>query len=321
MKITNKISKTVFGFLFAITFSPASITAQNDTMYIMKSGNVIFQNKVTEIDSIIFYKPIISPNNNIVTVQIPAGTFTMGSPINEVNRINNETQHQVTLSAFRMSKYEITNAQYASFLNAKSIGSNALYAAGTYPTQVLISANSTLGLQYVGSQWTPVAGCENKPVINVTWYGASEFAAYVGGSLPTEAQWEYACRGNTTTPFNTGNCLNNTQTNYTWSAPYNTCTNSFTNSPGTTQTVGSYAANGYGLFDMHGNVWEWCSDWFGTYSASAQTNPTGAVSGTYRVSRGGSYDDSAQYCRSAYRNYDSPSSNNAFVGFRIVLVP
>lgn len=261
---------------------------------------------------------------NIQMVNIPSGTFTIGSPTAEVYRNNDEVEHQVTLSAFRMSKNEITNAQYAAFLNAKSIGSNGLYAAGAYPTEALIYASGSVydwGLHYTGSQWVPVAGYENHPVINVTWYGATEFATYAGGTLPTEAQWEYACRGNTTTPFNTGACLTNAQANYYWAYPYSTCTNTVTIYPGATQAVGSYTANAYGLHDMHGNVWEWCGDWYGSYPTTAQTNPTGATTGSSRVSRGGSWSRTAQYCRSAFRYYDGPDYSDGAIGFRVVLVP
>lgn len=261
----------------------------------------------------------------IPVVSIPAGTFTMGSPTSEISRGTDETQHTVTLSAFRMSKYEITNAQYAAFLNAKSIGNNGLYAAGVYPTQVLIYTTSSgsydWGLHYTNSQWVPVAGCETMPVINVTWYGATEFATYVGGTLPTEAQWEYACRAGTTTPFNTGNFLTNQQANYNWAYPYNGGTNTVTTYPGKTQTVGTYAANALGLCDMHGNVWEWCSDWFGPYPSTAQTNPTGAVTGSCCVIRGGSWYSDARDCRSAYRDGFYPNSSTDNIGFRVVLVP
>jgi len=263
---------------------------------------------------------------SITTVQVPAGNFTMGSPTAEVGHVADETQHQVTLSAFKMSKYEITNAQYATFLNAKSIGGNALYAAGAYPTQALIYpsfGSYDWGLHYTGSQWVPVAGCENKPVIFVTWYGATEFATYAGGSLPTESQWEYACRATTTTttPFNTGACLSDAQANYNWAYPYNTCTNTITTYPNTPQTVGSYPANAYGLHDMHGNVWEWCSDWYGPYPATAQTNPTGAITGSYRVVRGGGWGSPTQSCRSAYRPYYYPDNYFESIGIRVVFVP
>lgn len=264
-------------------------------------------------------------STNIQTALIPAGTFTMGSPLSEVNRNSNEAQHSVTLSAFRMSKYEITNAQYAAFLNAKSIGSNGLYSAGAYPTQTLIfasSGSSDWGLHYTGSQWTPVTGYENAPVINVTWYGAAEFATYVGGTLPTEAQWEYACRAGTTTPFSTGDFLTNLHANYNWAYPYNNGTNTVTTPPSKTQPVGTYAANTYGLYDMQGNVTEWCADWwYATYPTDAQTNPAGAATGSARVFRGGSWDTMAKYCRSAFRDYNVPSGNFSSVGFRVVLVP
>jgi formylglycine-generating enzyme required for sulfatase activity len=183
------------------------------------------------------------------------------------------------------------------------------------------SGNLDWGLHYISGKWVPVAGYENHPVIFLTWYGASEFATFMGGHLPTEAQWEYSCRAGTTSPFSTGSCLSNTQANYNWSSPYNTCTNSNTTPPGTTQAVGTYPANPFGLNDMHGNDWEWCSDWYGSYPATAQTNPTGSATGSARVIRGGSCIYYARYCRSADRNSSSPDSYSGFVGIRLVLAP
>jgi formylglycine-generating enzyme required for sulfatase activity len=261
---------------------------------------------------------------HLETVNIPTGTFTMGSPATEADRSDDETQHQVTLSAFRISKYEISNAQFAAFLNTKSIGSNGLFTAGLFPNKVLIyesSGSFNWGLHYTAGKWIPVAGYENFPVIHVTWYGATEFATYAGGTLPTESQWEYACRGNTPTPFNTGNCLSNAQANYNWAYPYSTCTNSITTYLGKPQIVGANTANAFGLYGMHGNVWEWCSDLYGAYPTTAQTNPTGATSGNARVLRGGSWSNEAVECRSAFRNYGSTTSAGNDVGFRVVLVP
>ncbi len=269
---------------------------------------------------------VINPANpaSLELIDIPAGTFTMGSPATEADRNADETGHQVTLSAFKMSTYEISNAQYAKFLNAKSIGNNGLYAAGQFPSEVLIyesSGSFDWGLHYTNGKWLPVANFENHPVIHVTWYGATEFATYAGGTLTTEAQWEYACRSNTTMPFSTGNCLTNVQANYNWAYPYSTCTNTVTTYTGTTQTVSAYAANASGLYGMHGNVWEWCSDWYGIYPTTAQNNPTGPPTGSAHVLRGGGWSNEAKYCHSAFRNYGSPASSGNDIGFRVVMVP
>jgi formylglycine-generating enzyme required for sulfatase activity len=310
----QKISSSTLGV------TTMSYTAGDQLLYTDTSGAYIAS--VPDV-------PTCSKTTNFVfctlpTSAIPAGTFTMGSPTTEENHGTDETQHQVTLSAFIMSKYEITNAQYAAFLNAKSIGSNGIWAsAPVYNTQTLIYASGSydFGLHYSGSQWVPVAGYESSPVINVTWYGSTEFATYMGGTLPTEAQWEYACRAGTTTPFSTGSCLTNTDANYLWSNPYSTCTNTVNTPLSKTQPVGSYAPNAYGLYDMHGNVWEWCSDWYDTYPTSAQSNPTGATTGSYRVLRGGSWSYMPLYCRSAFRFSHDPSYYIGSIGFRVVFVP
>ncbi|HOY39025.1 MAG TPA: formylglycine-generating enzyme family protein [Bacteroidales bacterium] len=219
---------------------------------------------------------------------IPAGTFTMGSPTSEVDREDDETQHQVTLSAFKMSKYEVTFEQYDLFCEA---------TGRSKPDD---------------EGW----GRGNRPVINVSWDDATAFAEWMGCRLPTEAEWEYACRAGTTTPFNTGNNLTTAQANYNGNYPYNN------NAKGKyrqkTMPVGSFAANAYGLYDMHGNVWEWCSDWYGDYSTSAQTNPKGASSGSDRVIRGGGWGDGAAYCWSAFRYGSTPDYRYYIFGFRLV---
>jgi sulfatase modifying factor 1 len=211
-------------------------------------------------------------------VAIPAGTFMMGSPENENGRYDNEgPQHQVTLSGFKMSKYEVTFAQYDAFCEATGR-----------------SKPSDEGM-----------GRGKRPVINVNWDDATAFAQWMGCRLPTEAEWEYACRAGTTTAYHTGSTLNSSQAN-------------FSNNIGQTQPVGSYAPNAWGLFDMHGNVWEWCSDWIGSYSSSSQTNPSGPASGSNRVLRGGSGYYNGRLCRSAYRSGNVPSTRNGY-GFRLVV--
>lgn len=262
--------------LFITYFSSAQIravTENGDTINVYENGT--WEKKV-------FKKPTIA------WVSIPAGTFTMGSPTSEVDRGSDETQHQVTLSAFKMSKYEVTFEQYDLFCEAT--GRSKPDDGG----------------------W----GRGNRPVINVSWDDATAFAEWMGCRLPTEAEWEYAARGGTTTPFSTGNNLTTSQANYNGNYPYNN------NAKGEyrqkTLPVGSFAANAYGLFDMHGNVWEWCSDWYGDYSTSAQTNPKGASSGSYRVSRGGGWYYYASYCRTAFRNRTAPDYRLIFIGFRLV---
>ncbi len=293
-----------------------TVSLTGDTLYLQNGGFVIIPGISYANNGGGFSGPL-----NIETALIPAGTFTMGSPLTEPDRGPDEVQHQVTLSAYRMSKYETSNAQFAAFLNAKSIGSDGLYALGAFPTQVLIYPNTSWGLTWTGSQWQSVAGKENFPVVNVTWYGATEFATYAGGRLPTEAEWEYACRGNTTSVFSTGACLNNTQANYRWDLPLTGCSNTSAAYPNQTQAINTYSPNAFGLYNMHGNVWEWCSDWYGTYSTTAQTNPTGPSTSTTRVIRGGSWGNLAQYCRTAFRYYYIPGSYLNGFGFRLSFAP
>ena len=256
---------------------------------------------------------------NIETSLIPGGTFIMGSPVSEQGRESGEQQHQVTLSEFRMSKYEISCAQYARFLNAKGIGSNGIYSAGTFPTQKLIIPSQG-GLIWTGSQWQPGVQ-DTKPVLNVTWYGAVEFAIYAGGRLPTEAEWEYACRAGTTTPFSTGACLKDWQASYHYQFPYIGCTNTNTTPPLATRIVSWYNPNAFGLYQMHGNVSEWCADWMDAYDINQQTNPTGPATGIYRIHRGGGLSSMAKGCRSAYRSALSPASSVSDIGFRLAFAP
>lgn len=306
-------------FTLLLTFN--AIHAQNDSMYIVKAGSIIGKYNVSEVDSIIFYKHITVTPSDISYVQITGGMFIMGSAASEVGRNTNETQHAVTISNFKMSKYEITNTQFADFLNAKNINNFGLYSASAKPLEPLIYESNGIsdwGLHYANNKWTPVIGFEKHPVIFVTWNGAFEYAKYVGGRLPTEAEWEYACRANTTTPFSTGNCLSNLQDNYNWDYPYSTCANSNLTLNNATTEVGLYQANAFGLYDMHGNVCEMCSDWYGDYPTTPQVNPKGPFSGSFYVFRGGSFQTTAGTCRSAARPLMYPSGYGNSLGFRVV---
>jgi formylglycine-generating enzyme required for sulfatase activity len=228
-------------------------------------------------------------------VQIPAGTFSMGSSGSETGRENDELQHRVTVLGFLMSKYETTQGEYEALMNA-----NPSFFKDP-----------------------------NRPVEGVTWYDAINYCnalsekegltkaytmngVYViwnqgvnGYRLPTEAEWEYACRAKTQSAYNTGRTITEKQTNVAGNTGY-------------TKWAGSYAPNAWGLYDMHGNVWEWCWDWYSSYLDGTQENPDGAIRGDNRVQRGGDWKADAAYARSANRGNISPESRVADrLGFRV----
>lgn len=221
-------------------------------------------------------------------VEIPAGTFTMGSPASEQERMDDEIQHQVTLSAFKMSKYAVTVEQYDLFCEA---------TGRTKP-------------------WVSKRG--KHPVSQVTWYDAVAFAEWLGCRLPTEAEWEYAARAKTTTPFYTGDCLTSEQANFNGEEPYVNCGKS--ENRDRPLPVGSFPPNVFGLYDMHGNIWQWCSDWYGAYDTVQTTNPKGPAQGANKIIRGGGWHNPAKECRSAYRGVRDlcPGTRGTGIGFRIV---
>jgi len=219
---------------------------------------------------------------------IPAGTFLMGSPEAEPDRKADESLHKVAVSAFKMSRHEITFEQYDLFCEATN-------------------------REKPGDEgW----GRKKQPVINVNWDDATAFAEWMGCRLPTEAEWEYACRAGTITPFSTGDNLTTAQANYNGNFPYNKYPKGEFRAR--TVPVGSFAPNAWGLFDMHGNIWEWCSDWYGDYPENEQTDPGGAEYGTFRVFRGGGWRNYAQLCRSAFRYKYFPDYRHFNIGFRVV---
>jgi formylglycine-generating enzyme required for sulfatase activity len=140
----------------------------------------------------------------------------------------------------------------------------------------------------------------------------------MGCRLPTEAEWEYACKAGTTTPYNMGNDLDIKQANFDVSQSFSFFNFNSHRHPPRTLPVGSFAPNAWGLYDMHGNVCEWCTDWYGNYPTQTQTNPTGPSLGTYRIIRGGSWHSNAKGCRSACRGNSKPDGLGSNIGFRLV---
>ncbi len=245
---------------------------------------------------------------------IPAGTFTMGSPEDELGRISGEIQHEVTLSkGYWMGIFEVTQRQWSLLM-----GSNpSSYQGDTRPVEC-VSYNDIRGTEK-GAGW-PSGGHE---VDAESFLGKLRTKTGLAFDLPTEAQWEYACRAGTTTALNsgknltaTGECPNMAEVGrYTY--------NRFDGKEGYGEhtKVGSYPPNAWGLYDMHGNVCEWCLDWYGLYPSSAVTDPQGPRSGGHRAIRGCDWRYNAQYCRSAIRGYGNPSSEGGSLGFRVALRP
>lgn len=287
---------------------------------------------------------------------IPAGTFTMGAPSDEPGTQSDERpQHNVTLThSFYLHVTEITNQQYADLAQwAYNYGyatatSGSLRDALDGSTQELLDMDdSDCEISFSGSVFTVDAGRENHPVKEVTWYGSAAYCDWLslyeglpraydhnswqcngnspytaqGYRLPTEAEWEYACRAGTQTPFNTGDCLDaGTEANYNGNYPYTGCSSG--PYEGWTVPVGSYPTNAWGLYDMHGNLWEWCNDWYssGYYSdPGSGYDPVGGPPGARRVIRGGYWYYDARYCRSASRySYGYPYYSYYSIGFRAV---
>ncbi|MEX0778057.1 MAG: SUMF1/EgtB/PvdO family nonheme iron enzyme [Phycisphaeraceae bacterium] len=222
-------------------------------------------------------------------VPIPRGSFTMGQSVG--GEFDERPTHRVALTrGFHLAGTQVTNAQYEQF----------------DPRHRALRGNDGL------------SSGDDQAVIQVSWADAEAFCRWLSQRekrpyrLPTEAEWEYACRAGTQTPFWTGDDFpkdwGRNQKN-TWTpAPVNL-------------TVGTLPANGWGLYDMHGNVEEWCSDWYGPYALADQTDPTGPATGQMKVTRGGSHNTTPAYLRSANRSGALPADRNWLIGFRVVLGP
>ncbi len=224
-------------------------------------------------------------------VEIKAGSFIMGSPESESGRDLDELQHKVTLSQdFYIQTTEVTRQQWKDIM----VGDPSAF---------------------------PECG-DDCPVSRVKWEWIQLFLQKLNTQdpnhtyrLPTEAEWEYVARAGTSSPFYTGNCLAQSHANIRADQPYSICkTGQRSSSP---KPVASYPANAWGVYDMHGNAWEICSDWYGDYSAEAVIDPTGPENGQYRVMRGGSWFYTSDYARSANRFKNIRDIG----GFRVVAIP
>jgi formylglycine-generating enzyme required for sulfatase activity len=235
----------------------------------------------------------ITNSMGLELVLIPAGSFMMGSPPEERGRsfFAKETQHQVTITKpYYLQTTVVTQGQWKALM-----GNNPSYSKNCG---------------------------DDCPVDTVSWNEAQEFIGKLNQKegtnkyrLPLEAEWEYAARAGTTTRFYTGNCISTDQANYDGDDPLPGCPKGEVRKR--IVRVKSFEPNAFGLYDMHGNIFQWCQDWYDNYPSGSVTDPTGPSSGMERVMRGGSWFDDAGYLRAAYRSKDKPGGRGDLIGFRI----
>ena len=267
------------------------------------------------------FQSAVTPDNTAAPdegfVLIKGGSFQMGSPESEAWRSDDETQHPVTVSDFYMASYEVTQAEYAEITGVNP----SHFSGGNLPVENVswLEAIAYCNAKSEREGLTPVYTIEGQ---NVSWNREAD-----GYRLPTEADWEYACRAGTETPFYMDPSPSAEDANYYGHYPYEIEGNYFAQDvletkPGeyreTTVEVGSFAPNPYGLYDMHGNVGEWVWDYYGSYPSEEQTDPTGPDSGALRVYRGGGWNDFAKNMRSAYRATLEQEHKSFNLGFRLV---
>jgi formylglycine-generating enzyme required for sulfatase activity len=282
----------------AVTTAGGTATVTNGFTYVVSSGwyTVIQQTVDAAVVTNVAMRNAITASGlpwrvrdngtNIEMLLVPQGTFTMGCTASNQFACNGDENptHSVTLTqAFYLGRYEVTQGQWVA-----RMGSNPSFFVGQ-------------------------SDSASRPVEQVSWTTIQGYLSATGMRLPSEAEWEYACRAGTTTAFNNGSSDDATVGTIAWYG---------SNSGNQTHAVGGKAANALGLYDMAGNVWEWVNDWaeFG-YSSGAQTNPLGPVSGSSRVFRGGGWGNSAGYVRSSDRAANSPGNSHWDIGFRVARAP
>jgi len=243
-----------------------------------------------------YYKCV--PNSLSATVLVEGGTFQMGS---QRGYSDERPVREVTVLSFTISRYEVTNSEFATFLNAKG---NKVEGE----VEWLDIASSQCLIEKVGSKYASKAGFEQHPVVCVSWYGAAAYCAWVGGRLPTEAEWEYAARGG----------KQSLGFMYSGSSDVQKVAWYQNNSGNSTHKVAGKLPNELGIYDMSGNVYEWCSDWYTLYRSGSVSNPKGPAEGTTKVCRGGAWNVKDDLQRITHRAFYLPKERYANIGFRYV---
>ncbi|MDO5496911.1 MAG: formylglycine-generating enzyme family protein [Alistipes sp.] len=293
-EIPGACAKLVAALLNEVPNGQSSATSQS-----RQSGQTSYQLSQTSYTAQQANSFIETANGlNMKMIFVEGGTFTMGASSGDRDAGSGERPaHQVTLDSYYIAEFEVTQSQWEKVM-------------GTTVYQQRDKVKSSYSMAGVG---------DNYPMYYVSYEEArmfcEELSLLTGKTylLPTEAQWEFAAKG--------GNKGKNSDNKYSGSCSVDAVAWYTSNSNSTSHSVGQKRANQLGIYDMSGNVWEWCSDWYGSYSSGSQTNPMGPSGGQYRVLRGGSWDFDARYCRVSYRGHNNPSSRDNFNGFRVVCLP
>lgn len=274
-------------------------------------------------------------------MEVPGGAFLMGEPSEWAYPGDGERPvHEVSVRPFAIDQYTVTNASFAEFVDATRFETDAerygwSFVFGPFLPDDFPDTRAVVGAEWwrqvFGADWrrpegpqSSIDGRLDHPVVHVSWEDAQAYCRWSRTRLPTEAEWEYAARGGRQTPFPWGDELEpdgvHRMNVFQGRFPTdNTAADGYTG----TAPVDAFLPNDFGLYNMTGNVWEWCADWFDprAYAQSQRDNPTGPSTGTHRVMRGGSYLCHASYCRRyrvSSRQGNEPASSAGNLGFRVV---
>ena len=315
----RKIKADRSNLLLILSILLAILIGVMPSLHVSKKDNFQFDSSSSSFENDIYSSKGDMSNKDIDDgfILLEGGVFEMGSPESENWRIDDEEKHSVAISSFYISPYEATQEEYF-----KLAGSNPSYFKG----DILPVENvSWIDAIHFANQKSANAGLEPSYIVNndnVIWNMEAN-----GYRLPTEAEWEYACRAGSNTPFNTEKSIDATHANFYGHYPYEIEENYFNDSvlearPGVyrqkTVDVGSFKPNKWGLYDMHGNVNEWCWDFYGEYEIGFSANPTGPKEGSRHIYRGGGWNDFAKNMRSAYRAAGQDDMRSHNIGIRLV---